>query len=252
MKHTKQIMGMDVTVEIKDFPSPNNTDSPFDLVFNYFHYIDEKFSTYKEDSEISKINRREISPDKFSEDMEEIFRLSEITKKETQGYFEIKKQDNSIDPSGMVKGWAIWQASKLLDKQGYKNYFIDIGGDIQTHIPENSDNEFWKIGIRNPFNLEQIVKILKIKNEGVATSGNYERGHHIYNPLLQTYEQTDILSITVIGENIYEADRFATAAFAMGKSGITFLESINGLEGYMIDINGIATETSNFHKFVIN
>ena len=50
----------------------------------------------------------------------------------------------------------------------------------------------------------------------------------------------------MIGPDVLEADRFATAAFAMGKDGIYFVEQTPGLEGYVVDINGRATPTSGF------
>ena len=84
----------------------------------------------------------------------------------------------------------------------------------------------------------------------MATSGTYIRGQHIYNPHNRVQTFDDIVSLTVIGPNIYEADRFATAAFAMGKSGIDFIESLPGFEGYIIDSNGIATMTSGFENYV--
>jgi thiamine biosynthesis lipoprotein len=63
---------------------------------------------------------------------------------------------------------------------------------------------------------------------------------------------TDVLSLTVIGPNIYEADRFATAAFAMGEEGIRFIERLEGFEGYMIDRRGQATFTSGFTRYIHN
>ena len=83
----------------------------------------------------------------------------------------------------------------------------------------------------------------------MATSGTYERGQHIYNPHLGRTPLRDIVSITVIGPNVYEADRFATAAFAMGNEGINFIEHLNGFEGYSVSSDGIGTETSGFNKF---
>ncbi len=59
-----------------------------------------------------------------------------------------------------------------------------------------------------------------------------------------------VVSLTVVGPNIYEADRFATAAFAMGEAGIMFIEKLPGFEGYMVNDNGIATFTSGFEKYV--
>ena len=73
----------------------------------------------------------------------------------------------------------------------------------------------------------EIVKKLSIENKGIATSGTYARGEHIYNPKNPSEAIESIVSLTVIGPNIYEADRFATACFAMGKDGIYFLEKFH-------------------------
>jgi thiamine biosynthesis lipoprotein len=106
------------------------------------------------------------------------------------------------------------------------------------------------VGIRNPFKIDEIVKVLSVTDCGVATSGTYIRGQHIYNPVSGVSEITDILSMTVIGADIYYADCYATAAFAMGQEGIGFIEALDGFEGYMIDKNGIATYTTGFERYV--
>jgi thiamine biosynthesis lipoprotein len=85
----------------------------------------------------------------------------------------------------------------------------------------------------------------------VATSGTYERGKHIYNPKTGKTAESDIASISIIGPNVYEADRFATAAFAMGREGINFIASLLGFEGMMIDNDGVATMTDGFEKYAI-
>jgi thiamine biosynthesis lipoprotein len=88
-----------------------------------------------------------------------------------------------------------------------------------------------------------------LSNCGIATSGTYERGQHIYNPITKKTEISDIVSLTVIGPNVFEADKFSTPAFAMGKVGIEFIESLPGFDGYMIDKDGIATMTSGFDEY---
>jgi len=93
---------------------------------------------------------------------------------------------------------------------------------------------------------------LSVTDRGVATSGTYVRGQHIYNPLDEDQLITDVLSLTVIGPDIYEADRFATAAFAMGRNGINFIECLEDFEGYMIDKNKLATFTTGFEKWVLH
>jgi FAD:protein FMN transferase len=245
MKQTKLIMGMPINLEVVD---EGVTGKNLDEIWEWFRAVDARFSTYKSDSEISKINRGEIGLEKYSPEMKKIFKLAEETKNETSGYFDIKQQ-NFIDPSGIVKGWAIWEAAKKLIKQGWKNFYVDAGGDIQTY-GQNSQGQSWRVGIRNPFKREENIKILSINNLGVATSGTAIRGEHIYNPV-SPGKKSNIVSLTVIAKNIYEADRLATAAFAMGQEGIYFLESLSDVEAYMIDKEGVATVTSNFEKYVI-
>ncbi len=244
MKKTKIIMGMPVTVEIVDTGA---TEKDLDSTFSYFKSVDNRFSTYKNDSEISKVNKGEIKAPDYSPQLRNILKLSEATKKETDGYFDIVRPDGKIDPSGIVKGWAIHEAAHLLRKKGLRNFYIDAGGDIQVAGLKQGKN--WQVGIRSPFNTSEIVKVLSLSNLGVATSGNYERGEHIYNPKTGL-AAGEIASITVVGPNIYEADRFATAAFAMGGAGIQFIEKMVGFEGYMIDKKGIATYTTGFDKYI--
>lgn len=246
MKQTKIQMGMTVTVEIVD---AGTTSEDLAIAFNYFDYVDQKFSPFKPESEVSQINRGKLSPKDYSHDMVEILRLAEKTKKASSGYFDISR-NGKIDPSGIVKGWAINNAAKLLKKSGFKNFFVDAGGDVQVS-GRSSFKKPWTIGIENPFVKNQIIKVISVKTEGVATSGTYLRGQHIYNPFSHK-KITDIVCLTVIGPNIYEADRFATAAFAMGRPGINFIESLPNFEGYLIDRHQQATFTSGFPKFVIN
>lgn len=243
MKQTKILMDMPITVEIVD---KSVTENIFDKVFEYFKTVDDKFSTYKKNSEISLINAGIVKKKNFSQDMKEVFQLSQQTKKETDGFFDIYRR-GKYDPSGIVKGWAIYNASLIIKRHGFKNFYVDAGGDIQVS-GRNKNNDAWKIGIKNPFNQDEIVQVVYILDEGLATSGTYIRGNHIYNPK-DNRKENDIISLTVIGPNVYEADRFATAAFAMGKNGILFLERLPGFEGYMIDKSGIATYTSKFKNY---
>jgi thiamine biosynthesis lipoprotein len=238
-------MGMPVTLEVID---PGVTSRDLDSVFAYFEYVDRKFSTYKPESEISLINRQELSLDESSEDMQAIFALAEQTRLDTDGYFNIDR-NGTYDPSGIVKGWAIFTAAGLLRQAGFENFYVDAGGDMQVS-GKNAQGQDWRVGIQNPFNPMEIVKVLSVRDCGVATSGTYVRGQHIYDPNDVDQPLAGIVSLTVIGPDVYEADRFATAAFAMGPGGINFIEGLAGFEGYMIDPNGMATYTSGFERYV--
>ncbi len=245
MKQTRLLMGMPITLEVMD---EQVTQDDLNAVFAYFVSVDERFSTYKETSEIAKINRGELLLAQYSEEMKTILALCDQTKKDTHGYFDIWHGD-ICDPSGLVKGWAIQNAANMLKERGLRHFYVDAGGDIE--VAGNNNGKLWRIGIRNPFNRNENVKVLALTNRGVATSGTAIRGQHIYNPHHPDQQLVDVLSITVIGPNIYEADRFATAAFAMGKQGIQFIEELAGFEGYMIDVHAKATYTSSFERYVL-
>ena len=304
MKQTRVLMGMPITVELVGAAA---TSEAIDDVFAYFTSVDERFSTYKAASEISRINSGELGPAAASADMQSIFRLAEQTRLETGGYFNIAREGR-IDPSGIVKGWAIHNAAARLRATGLRSFYIEAGGDIQAD-GQNREGRPWRVGIRNPFDMGEIVKVVALSDRGIATSGIYIRGQHIYNPydpqpaggitpparpcrsqedIGQPAGETparhpsgghsdnarsagtatlagtpsgahsaepgcatrEIVSLSVIGPNIYDADRFATAAFAMGPAGIVFIEQLPGFEAYMIDARGIATFTSGFQGYV--
>src|SRR5689334_2552060 len=107
MKQTRLLMGMPITVEIVDPPA---TEQSLEAVYAYFEYVDEKFSTYKATSEITAINQKKLALKQSSDDMRLIFALAKQTHQETNGYFDILR-DGLYDPSGIVKGWAIYNAA---------------------------------------------------------------------------------------------------------------------------------------------
>ena len=211
-----------------------------------FTSIDAKFSTYKDTSLVSQLNRGEIKPD-TDDELRTIFAECERTKKETNNYFDCAYR-GQFDPSGLVKGYAIGLAAKLLKASGYTNFLVEIAGDLQTS-GTNEDKQPWKIGIENPFNQTEIVKVVKLSGEAMATSGTAVHAEHIINPITHQVAH-EIASVSVIAKNIYDADRMATAAFAMGKTGISFIQNLPGYAGYMITNEKQAVMTEGFKRYV--
>lgn len=245
MKETRWLWDMPITIEIIDTVVKLYH---VDEVFKYFVHVDDIFNIYNPKSEISRINEGSILSSDWSKEMQEVLSLCEDTTNETHGYFNHHIHGH-IDPLGIVKGWAIKKAADVLLEKGFKNFYINAGGDIQTHGC-NKNSLPWSVGIRNPFNRDEHIKSLSLSNCGIATSGTYIRGNHIQNPFNFSEPITDIVSLTVIGPNVFEADRFATAAFAMGNKGIYFIETMQNLEGYMINNEGIVTYTHGFEKYI--
>ncbi|MDE2037943.1 MAG: FAD:protein FMN transferase [Patescibacteria group bacterium] len=249
MNETRIIMGMPVTIRIVA-PAGKRAAAvaAAEAAFAYFVSVDERFSTYKDGSEISRINRGEILEAEWSADMKEVMAEAERTKRETGGRFDIVDRSGSFDPSGLVKGWAIARAARMISDAGFPDSLVDAGGDIQAS-GTNERGEPWEIGIRSPFDQSAIVKTVRLSGAAIATSGTYVRGQHIYDPLDKDRPLTDVASLTVVGPDIYDADRFATAAFAMGADGISFIGGLPGLEGYQIGSDGIAAMTAGFFRY---
>src|ERR1700728_1335396 len=101
MKQTELIMGMPITVEIVG----DSVAKHFTAIFDYFRQIDERYRTYKADSEISQINDG-LPRSQWSSEMKTVLTLCEQTRQDTHGYFNIM-HNGKRDPSGLVKGWAI-------------------------------------------------------------------------------------------------------------------------------------------------
>ena len=122
-----------------------------------------------------QINRHELALEDASADMQTIFALAEQTRQETYGYFDIR-HNGMIDPSGIVKGWAIYNAADILRQHGLRELLRRCGRRYSGGRQERPTGQDWRVGIRNPFNLHEIVKVLAVSDCGVATSGTYDPG----------------------------------------------------------------------------
>jgi len=242
MKETRQIMGMPITLHLPSVSDQKVLDS----VFDWFTYVDESYSPYKEESLVGQINRGELKEANYSDELREILTFAEQTKADTKGYFDVW-HEGTFDPSGIVKGWAIQKAAELVAAE-MPDYYIEAGGDIQV-AGKSPSGEPWKIGIRNPFARNENISIVNLSNKAVATSGTAIRGAHIYNPHDVDDHLEKIVSLSVVGDRIVDADRYATAAFAMGEDGIAFIESLEGFEGYAVSQDRVATQTSGWSKY---
>jgi thiamine biosynthesis lipoprotein len=202
-------MGMPITLDI---PYCEDT-SVFQGAIARFREIDQRFSAYKVDSELSKYRRGDLSATELSAEFKKIMSLCKYAENETNGYFSAYFS-GKYDPTGYVKGWAIAEAGKIIEKAGYKTYCIGAGGDI---LARSNSDKVWNIGIQDPKDKQKIVNKLSIKNGAIATSGNYERGMHIINP--KTGKAAGkYLSVSIYGPDIIMADILATSVFAADNS----------------------------------
>ncbi len=244
MKHTRLIMGMPITLMAHDGAL---TTAQVEQVFTIFTDADEKYSPYKTTSEVSRLNRQPLFERRYSAELTQIMLLAEQTKQDSDGYFDVH-HNGVFDPSGIVKGWAIQKAAAVLN--GWtNNFYIEAGGDIQVSGLSQYGSA-WRIGVRNPFNRTENVAVVTLENAAIATSGTAIRGAHIYDPI-QGRALNEVVSLSVISSRILDADRMATAAFAMGEKGLDFLNRRRGYEAYMIYADGSAAMTAGWQAYTL-
>ena len=108
-------------------------DEVLDELFDWFREVDERFSTYKDDSEISRLNRGELHIRDCHPDVRWVLARCDELREETGGYFDARYESLlAVDPSGLVKGWSVDRGGELLETpRASRNYSINAGGDIR-------------------------------------------------------------------------------------------------------------------------
>ncbi|HSD63583.1 MAG TPA: FAD:protein FMN transferase [Ignavibacteriaceae bacterium] len=153
----------------------------------------------------------------------------------------------------IAKGYAVDCAVNTLRKYGIKNALVNAGGEIKQ-----IGND-WIVGVQDPDNRTSVIRKLKLNGMSVATSGDYEqyfekdgvRYCHIINPATG-YPAQLCKSVTVVAPDDLSADALATGLFVMGpEKGMSVVESLKGIEAYIIDKNNKEYFSSGFSKYIL-
>ena len=133
--------------------------------------------------------------------------------------FDIRRHraDGVVDPSGLVKGWAVEEAVAILLRAGGRNFAVNAGGDIVVRGGP-APGRAWRVGIQHPEIRQAMAAVLEVRDLAVATSGAYERGEHVIDARSGA-PPTDLLSATVVGPSLTFADAYATARLRDGHRG---------------------------------
>jgi thiamine biosynthesis lipoprotein len=240
----EQIMGLPISIHIRG-PAAR-ADATAQLVNDVFadlRKVDELFSTYRPDSQVSRINAGTLHLDDAHSLVREILELADLADELTEGLFSVHlPADDSIrlDPSGLVKGWAAQRAFDRLEA-GLANQDIcfNAGGDVV--VSTSAGGPPWRIGIESPDGTG-LLGVLESADGAVATSGVRARGAHLIDP--RDGSRPEFLSqVTVTGPSLIWADVLATAAFVRGPDAVSWLTSLPGYEGLVVDAAGTVTRT---------
>lgn len=231
-RESRFLLGTIVEITIAEESAPRARRAA-ETAFQRIKRIEDLMSIYREDSEVSSLNReagkeaQKVSPELFAL-VKKSLQYSEITEgafditvgllEKTWGFenkefrlprgeelerdlllvnykdvlideeresIRLAKEGMKIDLGGVAKGYAVEEALKELKKSGINEALVNAGGDIQ-----GMGQREWKVGLKHPRKRGEILTILKLRNQAVATSGDYEkfflregkRYHHLIDP----------------------------------------------------------------------
>jgi thiamine biosynthesis lipoprotein len=236
-------MGTVISVDGRD---AGVTWGALDEVFAWLRRVDETFSTYKTNSQISRLARGEVSLADCECDVRWVLQRCEDLRSRTNGYFD-SWASGTLDPSGLVKGWSVEVASSMLVERGSANHCINAGGDIRIR-GEPKPGHPWRAGIVHPLVPGKLTVVVEGRDIAVATSGTAERGLHVIDPVAGCPANA-LASVTVVGPELSVTDSLATAAMAMGLAAPRWLETLEEHEAYVIDAYGHVWWTTGFANY---
>lgn len=142
-------------------------------------------------------------------------------------YTRVKKNNDAIyiNLSAIAKGYGVDSITNLLEKEGYTDFIVEIGGEVVARGKRSEDDNGWKIGVVKPDENQGNAFVVTLKNLAVATSGDYRNYYykdgkkysHTISPKNGYPVEHNLASVTVFNNSCMEADALATAAMAMGE-----------------------------------
>ncbi|MER6430984.1 FAD:protein FMN transferase [Streptomyces sp900105245] len=236
VRHAEEVMGTVFSFDVRG-GEPGAVRAALAEAVAGLHRADALFSTYREDSEVSRLARGELTVARCAPEVAAVLELAAEAERLSEGWFSPRYR-GSVDPTGIVKGWAAERAARRLERvDGVRGVSVNGGGDVQM-LGAPDPHRPWRVGVADPLRpggLAAVISAAGVAELSVATSGTAERGAHIMDPRTGRPAVTDLVAVTVVGPRLTWVDCWATAAFAMGsRAGLAWLESLPEVEALLI------------------
>ncbi|UMZ72861.1 FAD:protein FMN transferase [Natranaerofaba carboxydovora] len=196
----------------------------------------------------------EIPAEEEIEELLEYVDYQQIEINEDENTVFLPEENMQIEMAGIAKGYILEGALEVLIEEGIEYGFVRAGGDITT-IGGKPDNEPWVIGIRNPREQGHYASYY-LEDNSIGTAGDYvryyeldgERYSHIVDPI-EGRPARGVVSATVDAPTAMEIDVISTTSFVMGvEKGLEFIESLDDVEGALVDEEGTVHFSSGFEE----
>jgi thiamine biosynthesis lipoprotein len=233
-------MGMPISLAMRGRHADDRYgDAAWARALAVLHEADRVFSTYRPDSYISRLGRGELQVTDCPPEVAEVLALGELARIQSDGAFNVRRPNaggrTHLDPSGVVKGWAVQRAVHAFDALADTDVCLSAGGDLVCRAADDSDP--WRIGIENPHDPTRVVAVVPVRNGAVATSGLAHRGGHIVDARTGHVPRS-VASVTVVACDLTWADIDATAAFAHGELALAWLSTRPARRGVVVEADG--------------
>ncbi len=242
-RRVEHVMGMPVSLALRGRHATGpRPDAAWEVALAELRRVDAVFSTYRQDSWVSRLGRDEVAVDDCPPDVREVLALGEAARIQSGGAFDVHRPapegGRTLDPSGVVKGWAAERAVRAFDDLDETDVCLSAGGDLVCRTRADG-SPGWRIGVEDPHDPARVVAVVPVRDGAVATSGLARRGAHIVDPRTGGTPSA-LASVTVVGPDLTWADIDATAGFVLGDDALPWLSGRPGRVGVVVRADGTA------------
>jgi thiamine biosynthesis lipoprotein len=161
------------------------------------------------------------------------------------GYLIKKLAAVTLDLSSIAKGYGVDQVASVIHKAGFKNYLVEIGGEVFAR-GVRKDGQQWRVGINRPRKnaaVNDVYKAVPLQDQAFATSGDYRiffevngmRYSHVLDPKTGYPVSNGVVSVSILADTCTFADGLSTAIMVMGhEKGLSLINRLDHVEGLIV------------------
>jgi thiamine biosynthesis lipoprotein len=235
-RRIEHVMGMPISLALRGRHTDDGAaDAAWAAVLASLRDADAVFSTYRADSVVSAIRRGELALANAPGEVHEVLEIAARAERATDGAFSVWRPE--LDPSGVVKGWALERAAAALRTLRDTDSCVSAGGDM---VCRSVSGEPWRVGIEDPHDPARVLAVVAVRDGAVATSGTAHRGAHVVDARTGAAPPA-VAQVTVTAPSLTWADVDATAAYALGRRAAEWLGRRVGRAGLVVWADGTTT-----------
>jgi FAD:protein FMN transferase len=243
-RRVEHVMGMPISLALRGRHTEDAAaQDAWQALLAELRTLDAVFSTYRPDSVVCRLGRGEITEADAPATVAEVLALADRAERASGGAFSVRRPGPDVrpvlDPSGVVKGWAVERAAAWLRDLEETDFCLSAGGDMTCRTLD-PDGTPWRIGVEDPADPRRVLAVVPVFTGGVATSGTAHRGHHLVDARTGR-PPAGVASVTVVAGSLTWADIDATAAYAHGPDAARWLETRRGRSGLVVWDDGTTT-----------